>query len=276
LGANGIIPFLWANLEEMVGELGRILEWHRARSRPLSDELVSRATSMPPCRGFAKALSGEGLAVIAEIKRRSPSAGDIWPDLDPADVAVSYERGGAKCLSVLTDSEFFGGSPGDLLAARSAVGLPVLRKDFVVSEIDIYESRAMGADCVLLIVAAIAPEELRHYLSLAAELGMDALVEVHEPGEVEVALDAGASLIGVNQRDLRSFRVEESWAAKLASELPDGVLKVAESGIRGPKQARELAEAGYDAILVGESLLKSEDPQRAVARLCEVGQGVSG
>ncbi|MCU1361002.1 MAG: trpC, partial [Ilumatobacteraceae bacterium] len=170
---------------------------------------------MPAARGFTDALrAGTGLQVIAEIKRRSPSKGDLHVGLDPAEMAANYERGGATCLSVLTDVELFGGSVDDLQTARAACSLPVLRKDFTVSPIDVCDARIMGADCVLLIAAALAPTELRELHSLACEIGLDVLVEIHDEAELDLALAAGADLIGVNQRDLVTFEVDHDRAVR--------------------------------------------------------------
>jgi indole-3-glycerol phosphate synthase len=224
------------------------------------DPLVAEAVRMPPTRGFRAQLVAEpGLAVIAEIKRRSPSKGDLAPDLDPAVLARRYAEGGAACLSVLTDAEFFGGSPGDLQAARAASALPVLRKDFTVSAHDVADARLMGADAVLLIAAALAPAELRELHQLARELGLDVLVEVHDEPELEVAVAAGAALIGVNQRDLVTFEVDHGRAARMATAIPPAAVRVAESGVRDGDDARRLADAGYDAILVGETLVTAPD-----------------
>ncbi len=243
-----------------------------------TDELLARALEAPPARSFSEALlaagpgAGEtrarGLAVIAEVKRRSPSKGLIAPDLDPAAVAAEYREGGAACLSVLTDEGFFAGSAFDLQAARRASGLPVLRKDFTVSRADVCDARLMGADAVLLIVAALSPEELTTFHDLASRLGLDALVEVHDEGELELALDAGARLVGVNQRDLTTFAVDQERAARLAPRIPPEVVAVAESGIRGPDDARRIGEAGYDAVLVGEAVVTAPDRAEAVRALC--------
>lgn len=226
---------------------------------------------MPPARGFRDALvdvvSSGDLAVISEVKRRSPSKGDLFPDLDPAALARDYEAGGAACLSVLTDVEFFGGSADDLAAARSACALPVLRKDFTVSARDVCDARLMGADCVLLIAAALDDAELRSFLALAREIGIDALVEIHDEPELDRAVGAGADLIGVNQRDLVTFRVDTARAVRMAPLMPSGVVRVAESGITGPADAAVLAEAGYHAVLVGEHLVTSGDPRGGVAAL---------
>jgi indole-3-glycerol phosphate synthase len=232
------------------------------------DALLQDARRAPPTRSFARALAdAPHLAVIAEIKRRSPSKGDLDADLDAADLAATYERGGASCLSVLTDAEFFGGSPDDLRAARAATTVPVLRKDFTVSAHDVADARLMGADAVLLIAAALAPAELVELHRLGVELGLDVLVEVHDEPDLDVAVEAGATLVGVNQRDLVTFEVDHDRAARMATAIPDGVVKVAESGVRGPDDARRLADAGYDAILVGETLVTSPDPAASLAAL---------
>lgn len=228
---------------------------------------MARAAGLPPTRGFADALDGPDLSVIAEIKRRSPSKGDLAPDLVPDRLARAYEAGGAACLSVLTDDESFGGSPADLSAARAAVSLPVLRKDFTVDGRDVADARLMGADALLLIVAALDDAELTSFCRLATELSLDVLVEVHDEAELDRALGAGATLVGVNARDLRTFTVDLDRVEALAGHLPDGVLAVAESGVRGPADARRLASVGYAAVLVGESLVTSGDPEGAVAAL---------
>jgi len=204
------------------------------------------------------------MGLIAEVKRRSPSKGELAPDLVPAVLAKAYAEGGADCLSVLTDVEFFGGSADDLTEARAACDLPVLRKDFTVGEADVYDARAMGADAVLLIVAALSQAELSLLRQLANELEMAALVEVHDEEELQRALDAGAKMVGVNQRDLRTFEVDTARAERLAAAMPPGVVKVAESGIRDAADVSRLAASGYDAILVGESLVTSPDPATAV------------
>lgn len=250
--------------------LDRILAAHRAAAarddRDL-DDLVQQARALPPTRGFEAALERDGLGVIAEVKRRSPSKGDLRPDLDPAEVARAYERGGAACLSVLTDGEFFGGSPEDLAAARAAVSLPVIRKDFTVSAHDVCDARLMGADAVLLIVAALGDRELAHLHLLALQLGLDVLVEVHDADELDRAIDVGATMIGVNQRDLVTFAVDRHRAADLRPLMPGGTVSVAESGVGGPEDAAALRAAGYDAILVGESVVTAGDPEAAVHAL---------
>mgnify|MGYP001812964609 CR=1 FL=1 len=251
--------------------LDAILERHRgvaaADDRDV-DELIEQARTVEPGRGFRQRLAAsDRLAAIAEIKRRSPSKGDLNAGLDPADWASTYERGGASCLSVLTDAESFGGSVDDLRAARAACSLPVLRKDFTVSELDVVDARLMGADCVLLIAAALDRTELVRFHELAVGIGLDVLVEIHDEPELDPALAAGATMIGVNQRDLVTFRVDHDRAVRMATAIPDHVVKVAESGVRGADDARALHAAGYDAVLVGESLVTSGDPASAIGSM---------
>ncbi|MBX7161929.1 MAG: indole-3-glycerol phosphate synthase TrpC [Acidimicrobiia bacterium] len=257
----------------MATYLDRILDRHRevaaAETRSLAD-LVAAARDLPPARGFRDALARDAvdrLAVISEIKRRSPSKGDLNAGLDPEVMARTYESGGASCLSVLTDVEFFGGSVADLQSARAACSLPVIRKDFTVSPFDVADARLMGADCVLLIAAALGVDELAELHGLALDLGLDVLVEIHDEHELASALAAGATLIGVNQRDLVTFQVDHERAVRIAGVIPDGVVKVAESGVRGEADARSLRAAGYHAILVGETLVTAPDPAGALATL---------
>lgn len=251
--------------------LDKILEHHRAAARDdrrSVDQLVERVGDIDSCRGFHSALAQrEQLGVIAEIKRRSPSKGDLNAYLDPTEMARTYERGGASCLSVLTDVDHFGGSVDDLQTARAACSLPVIRKDFTVSELDVVDTRLMGADCVLLIAAALEKNQLTAFHQLANEIGLDALVEIHDEAELEIALAAEATLIGVNQRDLVTFQVDHERAARLAAVIPDHAVKVAESGVRGGDDARSLEAAGYQAVLVGETLVTSSDPADAIAEL---------
>lgn len=251
--------------------LAKILDWHYRRAaletRPL-DRLIAKAVECPPTRPFRSALADrDRLAVISEIKRRSPSKGYLNADLDPALLAKQYEAGGAACLSVLTDHEFFGGSAADLQAAREACSLPVLRKDFTVSAHDVVDARIMGADCVLLIASALQSCALGDLHALATELGLDVLVEIHDEEELEVALEADATVIGVNQRDLITFEVDHERALRVGGSIPDGIVKVAESGVRHGADARALQEAGFDAVLVGETLVTSSDPTRAIVEL---------
>jgi indole-3-glycerol phosphate synthase len=257
--------------------LDRILErkrWQASTDLRDTDVLIAEARSATlPGAGFARAIENTAaagrLAVIAEIKRRSPSKGDLAPDLDPAAVAAAYAEGGAACLSVLTDVEFFGGSFHDLAEARRGAGpgVPILRKDFTVSPNDVVDTRIICADAVLLIAAALGRSELAELHALAGALGLDALVEVHDEAELEAAIEVGATLVGVNQRDLETFEVDHERAVRVASHMPDGVVRVAESGIRGRNDAQRLADAGYHAVLVGESVVRSPDPAAAVAEL---------
>ena len=207
------------------------------------------------------------LAVIAEIKRRSPSKGVLREGIDAVDLARAFEGGTASCLSVLTDDVSFGGSIDDLRQARAATAIPVLRKDFTVSELDVCDARIMGADCVLLIAAALSQPELAAFYQLANEIGLDVLVETHDEDEVERALLVGATLIGVNQRDLVTFEVDHERAVRMAAAIPNGVVKVAESGVRDANDAQSLRNAGYDAVLVGESLIISNDPAALIGSL---------
>jgi indole-3-glycerol phosphate synthase len=256
----------------MATYLDAILAAHRALAAEdarATGVLADRARALPPARGFRDALHGsDTLAVIAEVKRRSPSKGPLAPDLDPADLARRYRSGGASCLSVLTDADAFGGSAQDLAAARDAVDLPVLRKDFTVSANDVCDARLMGADCVLLIAAALDDAELADFSALAADIGLDVLVEVHDEEELARALDRTAGdLIGVNQRDLVTFQVDQARAVRLAAAMPADTVRVAESGVRGRDDALALAAAGYHAVLVGEHLVTSDDPAGALAAL---------
>jgi len=252
--------------------LDSILDHHRARA--VADDralnaLIDEALACPPPRGFSHAISATPhLAVIAEIKRRSPSKGDLNAGLDPAVMAQNYQIGGASCLSVLTDVPHFGGSVTDLQTARSACTLPVIRKDFTVDARDVCDARIMGADCVLLIAAALSPAELTEFLALSRRIDIDALVEVHDEAELAVALDAGATLVGVNQRDLVTFQVDQERAVRMGSLIPSHLVKVAESGVRGRDDALALRAAGYDAVLVGEHLVTSADPSQALTDLC--------
>ena len=254
--------------------LDRILAGHRraaaADTRRL-DDVADQARSAPPPRPFRDALqageAGAGMAVIAEVKRRSPSKGELAPGLVAGVLAGAYQDGGAAALSVLTDGDWFGGSAADLAEARAACDLPVLRKDFTVDERDVCDARAMGADAVLLIVAALSDDELSRFRARAADLGMAALVEVHDEDELARAVAAGADVIGVNQRDLRTFEVDRARAVRLAELIPSGVVRVAESGISSAADLVDLAAAGYDAVLVGERLVTSSDPGAALRSL---------
>jgi len=258
----------------MATYLDRIVARHRelagADERSLSAE-VARVAMLDPVRPFAAGLraaaaTGE-MAVISEIKRRSPSKGALNVDLDPSDLAAAYSSGGASALSVLTDHEFFGGSVADLQAARGAVALPVLRKDFTVAALDVCDARAMGADCVLLIAAALSHDELVAFHAVADDVGIEVLVEIHDERELAAALAAGASMVGVNQRDLVTFQVDHERAVRMAGIIPDDVVKIAESGVRDAADAANLRAAGYHAILVGETLVTAADPAAVLRSL---------
>ena len=258
--------------------LDDILQDHRAAAakddRSL-DDLIAQAGEMPATRGFVDALRSQpDLGVIAEVKRRSPSKGDLNLGLDPATLSAAYASGGAACCSVLTNEKYFGGSVADLQAVRGAVDIPILRKDFTVSAHDVVDARLMGADCLLLIVAALSDGELSEFHSLAIELGLDVLIEVHDEAEAERAMALNGSLVGVNQRDLRTFEVDTERAKRVAASLPADVVRVAESGIGGPVAIPELVAAGFQAVLVGESLVKHSGPAAGVAALIDAaGQG---
>lgn len=234
------------------------------------DLLRSRALDAPPTRGFEAALrhTRDTLGVIAEIKRRSPSKGDLAPDLDPAATAQAYELGGATCLSVLTDAVYFGGSVDDLTSARDAVAIPVLRKDFTIDEVQVFETRALGADAILLIVAALPDDaHLTDLHDLATELGLSVLVETHDDAELERALRCGARIVGVNARNLGTFAEDLGIGEQLAARIPSDVVAVAESAIRSGDDAQRMGVAGFDAVLVGEMLVKADDPGATVGVL---------
>lgn len=243
--------------------LSRIVETKRvevAELRPHAAELRARAADAAPTRGFASALRRPSeVALLAEIKRRSPSAGPIRPDATPAEVATAYRAGGAAALSVLTDRDYFDGSLAALKSARAAVELPLLRKDFTIDPLQVFEARAAGADAILLIARILDDGQLTELLGLAADLGLDSLVEVHDAGELQRALAVGATLVGVNNRDLRTFRTELDLSLRLAAGVPPAVTLVAESGIRTRDDVQRLGAAGVDAILVGESLMRQPD-----------------
>lgn len=250
--------------------LATILDSSRRRADSLAgrlDALREQAAAMPPARGFARALTAGRPAVIAEVKRRSPSRGDLAPRMDAVAQAERYAAGGAAAISVLTEPDHFAGSNDDLVAVRRAVPVPVLRKDFTVAPVQVWEARAIGADAVLLIVAALDQPALAGLLAESAAAGLDALVEVHTEEEAGRALAAGATLVGVNNRDLGSFEVDLATAERIAPLLTTVPVRVAESGIAAPEDASRMAAAGYHAVLVGESLVRSDDPAALLARL---------
>ncbi|MDE0350373.1 MAG: indole-3-glycerol phosphate synthase TrpC [Gammaproteobacteria bacterium] len=238
----------------------------RARARPLP-EMRSAAEASAPPRQFAAALRTHRPGVIAEIKKASPSKGVIRPDFEPGDIARAYEAAGAACLSVLTDERYFQGHDTYLTAARDATALPALRKDFVIDAWQVFESRALGADCILLIVAALDPARLAEFDALARDLGMDVLVEVHDAAEVETALALGPTLVGINNRDLKTFETTLDTTLALLPAIPPEVTVVTESGIHAPEDVRRLRDAGVEAFLVGEAFMRAEDPGDALRRL---------
>jgi indole-3-glycerol phosphate synthase len=230
--------------------------------------LEATAAGRPPARSLAHALRQSGrITCIAEFKRRSPSAGWIAEGADPARAARAYAAGGAQALSILTDGPFFGGSLPDLGLARAACELPLLRKDFIVDRYQIVEARAAGADAILLIVAALADAELGALLAGAGDLGLEALVEAHDADEVRRAVDAGATIVGINNRDLRTFTVDRDLACRLRSQVPANRIVVAESGIRDAADVARLRAAGIDAMLVGETLMRAPDPAATLRSL---------
>ncbi len=242
----------------------------RQELEPL-DRLKEAAARAPSPRDVMAAFRGSEVAVIAEVKRASPSKGALAAIADPAALAADYEAGGARVISVLTEKRRFGGSIEDLAAVRDAVDVPVLRKDFIVSSYQLWEARAHGADLVLLIVAALKQNALVSLVERAVSIGLVPLVEVHTQEELDRALDAGAAIIGINARNLRTLEVDRAVFGRLAPQVPGGVIKVAESGVRGPHDLLAYAAAGADAVLVGESLVTGKDPRSAVADLVTAG-----
>lgn len=242
----------------------------RSRIVPLGD-MRARAADLPPVRAFAEALRARvdtgAAAVIAEVKKASPSKGVIRADFRPAEIARSYERGGAACLSVLTDVDFFQGSNAYLREARAACALPVLRKDFTIDAYQVYEARTLGADCILLIVAALEDGPLVELANLAMELGMDALVEVHDIDELERALQTPAPLLGINNRSLRTFEVSLDTTLAMKDAVPPDRLLITESGIHTPADVARMRAAGVHAFLVGEAFMRAADPGAELGRL---------
>lgn len=242
----------------------------RQEQIPLEQIRRMAAAAAPPRDAYA-ALRKPGVGVIAEVKRASPSKGQLADIPDPAELAAQYAAGGARCVSVLTEGRWFGGSLDDLAAVRAAVDVPILRKDFIVSSYQVHEARAYGADLVLLIVAALEQNALVGLLERIESLGMTALVEVHDEEEADRALEAGARVIGVNARNLRTLEVDRSVFERIAPGLPSRVIKIAESGVRGPHDLIRYASAGADAVLVGEGLVTQKSPREAVAELVNAG-----
>lgn len=241
------------------------------QARTSLDELKARAAGRGAPRDAEAVLRQDGVGVIAEVKRHSPSRGSLAVIPDPAHLAAEYAAGGAHCISVLTEQRRFGGSLDDLAAVRAAVPTPLLRKDFIVSSYQLWEALAYGADLVLLIVAALEQPALVSLVERGASLGLTVLVEVHDEGEVSRAVEAGATVIGVNARNLRTLEVDRTTFARLAPRIPDGCVRIAESGIRGPHDLLAYAHDGADAVLVGESLVTGKDPRTAVQDLVAAG-----
>jgi indole-3-glycerol phosphate synthase len=253
-------------LEEIVASKRR--EIAAAREQIAELELERQASARLPVRDFRGALlAANGIAVIAEVKKASPSAGVIRPDFDPVAIACAYERGGASCISVLTDAPYFQGSLDQLRMVRAAVGLPVLRKDFVLERYQLLEARCAGADAVLLIAEILPGEALPRLLREATELGLQALVELYERENLPRVLDAGATSVGVNNRDLRTFVTRLEHTLEIAAAVPAGICLVSESGIRGRADVERLLAGGVRAVLVGETLMRAADPGAAVAEL---------
>jgi indole-3-glycerol phosphate synthase len=235
------------------------------------DDLKTAARRAPEALDPMPSFRASGVSVIAEVKRSSPSKGALASIADPAALAVDYQAGGAATISVLTEQRRFGGSLADLVAVRAAVDIPVLRKDFIVTSYQLWEARAAGADLALLIVAALSQNELEALLDRAVSIGLTPLVEVHDEEEVDRALAAGATLIGVNARNLKTLEVDRDTFARLAPRIPDGVVRVAESGVRGAHDVFEYAKQGAHVVLVGETLVRGDDPRAAVADLVAAG-----
>jgi indole-3-glycerol phosphate synthase len=252
-------------LEQLVQATSDAVE-RRKRERSLA-ELEREIGAPREGRPFAEALSRPGTSLIAEYKRRSPSAGAIREGASVSELVLAYERGGAAALSVLTEEQHFGGTLADLREARAASGLPLLRKDFTVDPYQLYEAKAAGADAVLLVVASLEDRELRELHALAGDLDLDALVEISRPEELERALELDADVIGVNNRDLADFSVDLQRTFELLVDVPAGKTVVSESGIHDREQIDELEDDGVDAVLVGEALMRAEDPEAAVREL---------
>jgi len=255
-------------LARILSEKARELRDEKART-PAAD-LRARAADAPPPRDFGAAIRRDGaVSVIAEVKRASPSAGPIRPGADPAAVAAGYAQAGAAAISVLTDAKFFDGALAHLAAVRARVGVPVLRKDFIVDEYQVWQARAYGADAVLLIVAALADPVLGDLRAAVEATGMTALVEVHDEAEAARAVAAGARVVGINHRNLATFAVDTTLSARVRSRLPASVTCVAESGIRTREDVARMAAAGMDAVLVGEALMRQPSPGDALRELIQ-------
>lgn len=253
-------------LEEIVRNRARDVE----RDLQRIEDVISGALSAPPLRDFRSALKGGGLSIIAEFKRRAPSAGELSSCADPAERARRYQEGGADAISVLSEGRYFGGSLEDVRRAREACKLPVLCKDFVVHPRQIYSARAAGADAILLIVSILSRPQLTDYMEIAHSLGMEALVEVHTEEELEMALEVGAEVVGINNRDLETFSVDVGTSLRLSKLVPEGRTVVAESGISSAEDLLRLRDAEIDAVLVGTALMRSDAPEELLRSWKEV------
>jgi indole-3-glycerol phosphate synthase len=264
-------------LDEIIAHKRAEVSATRARV-PLAEirALAARAAAESPARDFTAAITGPPVRIIAEVKRASPSAGAICEGADPAATARRYERAGAAAVSVLTDRRYFAGSPDDLRAVRQAVGLPLLRKEFIVDSYQLYESRALGADAVLLIAGAVPPDDLSALGRLAGELGLAAVFEVHTEVHVDEVVAAGARVIGINNRDLRTLTVNLDTTLRLRPRIPRGVAVISESGIATPDDVARVCRAGVDAILVGTALMASPDPEIELRALRHVAETMGG
>ena len=255
-------------LAEILAETALEVEERRSRT-PLA-KVERQAAAAPGVRDFKAALQGPELAVIAELKAKSPSAGTLAIGYRPSTIAETYERAGAAALSVLTQKSRFGGVPEHLALARQAVRIPVLRKDFVTDPYQVFEARAYGADAVLLIVAALERAQLEELLALVRRLGMAALVEIHTTGELSTAVEVGADIVGINHRNLKTMTVDTGLTARLRPRVPSGTVLVSESGVLDPSDARRMRAAGADAVLVGEALMRAEDPRTLIREMTRV------
>jgi indole-3-glycerol phosphate synthase len=271
-GPPTLLEGILQSTREELARRKRALAPETLAARIRSDARTSAGSERP----LRRALVQPGMRVIAEFKRRSPSAGTLRERADAESVVRAYERGGASALSVLTEGPHFGGSLEDLRVAREASELPILRKDFILDPYQLYEARAAGADAVLLIVAALEDRELAALHERARELALEALVEVHDARELETALEIGAELVGINNRDLRDFSVDVERTSRLVREVPDGVAVVSESGIATAEQLRALAAQGVDAVLVGEALMRAAEPEAALRELLDASSASAG
>ncbi|MCX8064468.1 MAG: indole-3-glycerol phosphate synthase TrpC [Candidatus Hydrogenedentes bacterium] len=261
-------------LEEIIRH--KKIEVEKGKLEKSIQELVKTISyTAPSSRRFSESIKRNTPTLIAEIKKHSPSKGAIWEDVNPSDLAFRYEKSGASAISILTDEKYFHGSSQDFVEARNSVSLPCLRKEFIIDEYQIYESRVINADALLLIVRILSKQQLKDYIALTAELGMECLVEVHSENEIETALYSGAKIIGVNNRDLDTLKIDVENSVRLKKLIPNDCIAVSESGIDNPEVIMELYEIGYSSFLVGESILLSRDPERFIPWLLGKSYGKS-